>query len=444
MQAELDVTLNNDGPETLAVSPSDFVLSVRGDMFGPRASEAGAATVHLVPHHSHLFRLTFAVPGAALQQATLFYRAADSRISGIVPLHGSPDLAGDGTPGSMRTGQTARAPIHTFRVARRVGELWGTAIDRRGNLWFAAARCDFAPTCGRRTPPGQIGEIKASSHAVVLYTLPKIPGNQPLFLVFDSSGKLWFTTPSNSKIGEFNPSTGKFIGQWNVTRGSGPWDLTIANRRIWYTEHLTSAVGSFNPATHTHRDFPTPSSHANPYGIAANGRLIWLTENNSEVDRVAVLDTTRHNAIFEYPIVLPRSGTPHMITIGSDGHPWWTEGWANSIATLNPAAATAGQCGPTSGTCSGIQRFPLPPSSVCSIAAHTSGIAFDRTAHLVRLDNTLSAQVGSFNPSTGSFALHTLSNCNAHPDDGLSLGRKHSVWFNERFGNAIGELFGGE
>src|SRR4030088_3101578 len=58
MEAELDVTLNNDGPEPLAVSPSDFVLSVRGDMFGPRASEAGAATVHLVPHHSHLFRLT--------------------------------------------------------------------------------------------------------------------------------------------------------------------------------------------------------------------------------------------------------------------------------------------------------------------------------------------------------------------------------------------------
>jgi hypothetical protein len=102
LRAELDIALNNDGPESLAVSPSDFVLSVQGDMFGPRASEAGAATVHLLPRHSHLFRLTFAVPRAALQQATLFSSPADSRISGIAPLNGSPDLAGDGTPAQTR------------------------------------------------------------------------------------------------------------------------------------------------------------------------------------------------------------------------------------------------------------------------------------------------------------------------------------------------------
>jgi streptogramin lyase len=418
-------------------------LSADGDTFGPRAPEAAAATVQLLPRQSHLFRLTFAVPRAALEQATLFYRGADTSISGIVPFSGAAGFAGDGASGSMRARQTAQTTIHTFRVNRRAGELWGTAVDRRGNLWFAAARCDFALTCPRATPPGQIGEIKASTHAVVLYTLPKIPGNQPIFLAFDHSGKLWFTTPSNSKLGEFNPSTGKVIGQWSVTRGSGPWDLTVADGRIWYTEHFTSAVGSLNPATHTHRDFPTPSSNSNPYGIAAAGRLLWFTENNSTVDRVAVLDTSRGNAISEYPIVLPESGTPHMIAVGSDGHPWWTEGWTDSIATLDPAVATPGECGSTSGFCSGIQRFQLPPSTVCSAAAHTSGIAFDRSANLVRLDNTLSAQVGTFDPSTGGFALQALSDCNAHPDDGISIGRDHRVWFNEKFGNAIGELSGG-
>src|SRR6202022_4346341 len=85
-QAELHVTLTNDGPGSVAVSPSDFVLSAHGDTFGPRAPAAAAAPVRLLPRHSRLFRLTFAVPRAALQQAILFYRGADSSISGIVPL----------------------------------------------------------------------------------------------------------------------------------------------------------------------------------------------------------------------------------------------------------------------------------------------------------------------------------------------------------------------
>jgi streptogramin lyase len=58
----------------------------------------------------------------------------------------------------------------------------------------------------------------------------------------------------------------------------------------------------------------------------------------------------------------------------------------------------------------------------------------------VWLDNSLTAQVGSFNPSSNAFALYTLSNCNAHPHDGLALDSARNVWFDEEFGNAIGEL----
>jgi streptogramin lyase len=344
-------------------------------------------------------------------------------------------------PAPTATPRTSSAPtINTFSVAQGVGEPWGTAIDSSGNVWFADAGCDFAPTCPANTPPGQIAEIKASSHALAFYTLPNIAGNQPIFLAFDGSGNIWFTTPNNSMIGEFKPSTGAFVGQWPVAAGSGPWDLTFANGSVWYSEHFGSAIGSFDPATHAHRDFQTPSTGSNPYGIAANGGKIWFTENNSSVDRVGVLNT-KNNAISEYPIVLPTSGTPHMISIDPNGHPWWTEGWSNTIATLNPAAATPGQCGATSGSCNGIQRFQLPAATTCSSSGtHTSGISFQSSANRVWLDNSLTAQVGSFDPSTATFALNTLSNCNAHPHDGLSLDASGNVWFAEEFGNAIGEL----
>jgi streptogramin lyase len=437
VKAHLSVTLRNVGGKSIAVSASDFAWSAQGDMFSAKAWNGGRRRVHIGPKHSRVFRLTFALPRAATKQATLVYRPADIGGSGSVPLDGSPRLAHAAASSSAAQPPT----INTFSATGGVGDPWGTAIDSAGNVWFAEPGCDFAPTCPANAPLGQIGVIKAASHAVVLYTLPNIPGNQPIFLTFDGSGNLWFTTPNNSRIGKFDPSTGQFVGQWPVTAGSGPWDLTFAGGKLWYTEHLVSAVGSFDPSTHASRDFQTPTANSNPYGIAANGGLIWFTENNSSVDRIAVLDTTRSNAISEYPIVLPVSGTPHLIAVGAGGKPWWTEGWSNTIATLDPAVATPGQCGTTSGTCKGIQRFVAPAPATCSTAGtHTSGIAFQGSAELVWFDNSLTAQVGSFSPSSKAFAMNTLGNCGAHPHDGLDLDGLGNVWFDEEFANAIGEL----
>lgn len=329
--------------------------------------------------------------------------------------------------------------INTFVIPGGVGDPWGTAIDRSGNVWFAEPGCDFMPTCPAETPPGQIGRLDRSSGRLSYYTLPSIPGNQPIFLAFDRSRHLWFTTPNNSMIGEFNPSTRKFVGQWPVTAGSGPWDLLYAKKRLWYTEYLASAVGSFNPTTHAHQDFQTPTAGSHPYGITARRGRIWFTENPTSVDQVAVLDTANGNAISEYPIVQPKSGTPHKIVVDASGHPWWTEGWSNTIATLDPAAATPGSCGTIAGTCTGVQRFEVPPSTTCGLGTHTSGIAIERKANRIWLDNSLTGQVGSFTPSTGTFAMTTLGDC-GHPHDGLNVDSAGHVWFDEEFANALGEL----
>jgi streptogramin lyase len=437
VKAHLAVTVDNLGRKSLAVSASDFALSAQGDIFSVDAWNGGRGRMSIGSRHSRVFRLTFKLPRAAMKQAALLYRpVADPRASGSIPLNGSPRVVH-----SAASRSAAQPTINTFYATGGVGEPWGTAIDSAGNVWFAEPGCDFAPTCSANAGPGQIGEIKASSHAVVFYPLPSISGNQPIFLAFDDSGNLWFTTPNNSMIGEFNPSTGQFVGQWPVTAGSGPWDLAFAGGKLWYTEHLVSAVGSFDPSTHAYRDVQTPTANSNPYGIAANGGLIWFTENNSSVDRIAVLDTANNDAISEYQIVLPVSGTPHLIAIGAGGNPWWTEGWSNTIATLDRAAATPGQCGTTSGTCKGIQRFGAPAPTTCSTSgSHTSGIAFQGSAQLVWFDNSLTAQVGSFSPSSNAFAMTTLGNCGAHPHDGLGLDGLGNVWFDEEFANAIGEL----
>jgi streptogramin lyase len=331
--------------------------------------------------------------------------------------------------------------ITEYQLAGGVGNPWGTAIDAAGNVWFAEPGCDFAPTCSATTPPGQIGMLPAGSSAPTYYTLPNITGNQPIFVALDSAGNVWFTTPNNSMIGEFSPTTKQFVGQWSVTAGSGPWDLTIANGKIWYTEHLVSSIGMFDPSTHSYQDFPTPTASSNPYGIAANGALIWFTENNNNVARIAVLNTNT-NVISEYLIrasLQNTSITPHLIALDGKGNPWWTEGWTRAIGTLNVQQATAGTCGATTGDCAGVSEAYLPaPPSTCN-SSHTSGIAIQGGGQLVWLTDSLSAQVGSYSPSTGAFTLSNLS-CGAHPHDGVSLYGSSQVWWDEEFANALGAM----
>jgi streptogramin lyase len=421
----LDVTVR--GPAT--VGRSDFKLSAAGDIFGVKAWDAGRSPVTIPRGQARRLRVAFGAPRAALEHAALSFHGE------LVAL----------SPRRHARRAFARAAqqstINTFAIRNGVGDPWGTAADGSGRIWFAEPGCDFGPTCAAGTPPGQIGVLDPASGAATLYTLPNIPGNQPIFVAFDGAGILWFTTPDNDRIGAFSPATGSFIGQWQVSSGSGPWDLTFVNGQIWYTEHHVAALGRFDPATHGHQDFPTPSGNSNPYGIAASGGRIWFTENNSNVDQVGMLDTTRGNAISEYPIVHPFSGTPHMIVVDPNGQPWWTEGWSNTLATLNPAVATAGNCGPATGTCNGVQRWQLPPPSASCGGGqtHASGLALDGAGR-IWLDNSVTAQVGSFTPSTQTFDLTTLSGCAGHPHDGVSLDPAGNVWFDLEFANALGEL----
>lgn len=327
-----------------------------------------------------------------------------------------------------------------------VGEPWGTAVDTQGNVWFAEPGCDFAPSCSSSTPPGELGEWVASTHQTLFYTLPNITGNQPIFVVIDGSGNIWFTTPNNSMIGEFSPASQSFVGQWAVTSGSGPWDLAFNKGQIWFTEHFVSSIGSFNPVTHTYTDYPTPSANTNPYGIAANdpvnGNLIWFTENNGNVARIAVLDIGNNNTISEYPIraEVNVGVTPHLLALDAQGHPWWSEGWVRAIGTLDPTVATSGTCGTSTGDCIGVQEHSLPaPPASCS-SSHVSGMVI-QSSGIIWTDDSLSAQIGSFNPATQQFTMYNLVNCGAHPHDGLNIDAAPHIWWDEEFANALGELY---
>jgi streptogramin lyase len=438
-RVSVTVTLTNTGGQALTVHPNDFLLlSGEGDMF----SQAGAPeppdalTGAVAPAASRSARLTFLAPAAMLSQLCLLYRPDAGDALACVHLKLPAGLA--------QTDQSTVTTVTEYPLGGGLGDPWGTAVDAAGNVWFAEPGCDFAPICPPDAPPGQLGELLAGSHTLNFYPLPDINGNQPVFVTLDGPGHVWFTTPDNSMIGEFDPKTQQFIGQWPVIPDSGPWDLTFYRGKIWYTEYFISGIGEFDPQTHTYRDFATPTPNSGPYGIAANdpadGNLIWFTENNSRVAQIGVLDIASGQVV-EYPIrARPADDlTPHLLALDAQGDPWWTEGLTRAIGTLHPQVAKAGRCGVRAGDCAGVQEFALPPPPRSCPNTHVSGIAI-QGKQFIWIDDALAAQVGSFNLSTHQFTLYDLSDCNAHPHDGLVLDAAHHVWWNEEYVNALGEL----
>ena len=308
---------------------------------------------------------------------------------------------------------------------------WGTALDGNGHVWLAFPGCDPGPMCSSNTPPGKIAEYNpASSSWMNTYQLPSGYA-QPLFLAFDSQGKLWFPMPMNNSLGMFNPLNNTFQ-QWAVpTAGAGPWDVAIDhNGNVWFTERYTNKIGRFDPATQTFFEVSTPVANSNPYGIVVDAsNNVWFTENNPAVALVG--EYTSGGQLREYKIrnTVPNSLTPHLITVDPNGNIWWSEGWVGMIAELKVAQAAPG-------TNNGVTEYAY--QKVCaSCSEHTAGIGVDGNG-LVWFDDSEQGIFGSFPDSgSGSFATYNAPTAAGHPFDGLTIDGQNWIWFDEEFANKL-------
>lgn len=311
---------------------------------------------------------------------------------------------------------------------------WGTTFDSNGRVWLAIPGCDPAPTCNSNDPPGEIAEFNPSSSSWInTFHLPSGYA-QPLFLAFDSQGKLWFPLPMGNSIGMFDPSTNTFQ-QWTVpTANAGPWDVAIdSNGIVWFTEHFTNKIGRFDPVTQTFMEVSTPALNSQPYGIVRDSsNNVWFTENNSSVALIG--EYTSGGNLQEYKIRNSFSNrlTPHLITVDPNGNIWWSEGWAGKLGELEVSHAVPG-------TNKGMKEYAYNlPCSSCS-GKHTSGISVDSNG-LIWFDDAEQEIFGSFPDSgTGSFTTYNTPTTNGHPHDGLNVDGKNWIWFDEEFANKLAE-----
>jgi len=301
---------------------------------------------------------------------------------------------------------------------------WGAAFDYvHGFVWVAEPGCVPNPKCPSGIQ-GVIGQYALSDGNFIANFDEPGGYSDPLFVVVDRDGNIWFTQPSSDALGEYVPQDESWH-QWHLKRGSTPFDLTIDTQgNLWFTEFGTNDIGFFDPLTQTLVENSIPTPNSNPYGITVDAQgTAWFTENAAGVDQIGSFKPTTSGTvkITEHAVGTVR---PHLITTDRAGNVWYSGGFGGDIGEFYPRSGNSIRFLVDQGTC-------LSPTA-CP-GTHISGIAVD-SKNNVWFTDSLSQRVGYLLPATGQVVVKTLRENNAHPYDGLIIDSSDRVWFTEEFG----------
>jgi virginiamycin B lyase len=143
-----------------------------------------------------------------------------------------------------------------------------------------------------------------------------------------------------------------------------------------------------------------------------------LNENGNEFN--AQIQSSKYITEFD----INPNAEPNAITADSAGNIWFTLGFEDSIAVLNPSNAT-------------VHRYKLPEPQNSTLLSW--GISVENARGLVWFTDEVSNSVWSFDISSGSFTRYALP----HPDSGpfqIAVDSSGNVWFTEMDGGRLGEI----
>ncbi|HZS76159.1 MAG TPA: hypothetical protein VFA41_06045 [Ktedonobacteraceae bacterium] len=317
---------------------------------------------------------------------------------------------------------------------------WAVAFDSSGNAWVAEPSCQPAPTCAPPYPDGAIEEFTITNGAPnVVHTYPAPTGSHydPTFLQV-YNGNVWFTDPNNNAIGVFNTNTQIWTEYTTgITTGAAPFGLVIdSNHNLWFAERGTSSIGYFNTSSHAvvETAVPTPSSQPFDLTYDSTHNIVWFTEN--AVAKIGNFTPTSdgHNVtITEYTSNTVSTTYPHMITLDSQGNPWYSEQDADQVAKFNPTTHTATQYSLVGNICPTPGVTPTPCTNT-----YISGIAVDANG-TVWADEFQNSELIALNPTNS--AVNTLQlQAHSGPGEGLAVDAHNNVWVAMQFASLIGEM----
>jgi streptogramin lyase len=300
---------------------------------------------------------------------------------------------------------------------------WGVAIDSHsGFLWVAEPGCEMAPICQFKQTRGMLGKFSLADGNLIS-EIPMPPDySNPLFTAVGPDGRVWFTQPNTDAVGILDPKTSQ-LKQVKVAKGSVPYDLVFdKDGNLWFTEFRGNAIGFIHTKTLKYTENAIPTNNSEPYSIAIDPRgNIWFVESAESIHKIATFTPTASGkiTITEHVIL---EGRPHALTADQKGTIWYTLGFSGRIGSLHPASGKQTT-----------QRVTDCPANGCTFLA---GITADHLGNIWFTD-ALAQRVGSYSPSTNRLQSITLSDPNAHPQDGIVIDHYGTVWFTERYRRAL-------
>ena len=171
--------------------------------------------------------------------------------------------------------------------------------------------------------------IARSTNFVTEYSIPTVCTN-PLAVVTDFDGNVWFAQTNTGKLGKFDPTTETFTEfenpSWPPNGRSMMWGIDAApDGSIWYTEETFDSIWKFTPNDEKYQRFTYPSNgDALPQKLKFEGSQIII--NDFTGNKITFLDPTQVGEDFNYlsiPSPVDDSVTGDF-AIDADNNLWYT------------------------------------------------------------------------------------------------------------------------
>jgi virginiamycin B lyase len=134
----------------------------------------------------------------------------------------------------------------TFTHIPEVPDVYGIAVDRDNNIWFAENIKD-----------GKIGKVDAKTLQVTKYYTPNT--QRPRRIQVDSDGMVWFAGLDRGMIARFDPVKEAFKEYPLPGPQASPYALGIdTGHKIWYSSQSQDVVGRLDPDTGKVTEYPIP------------------------------------------------------------------------------------------------------------------------------------------------------------------------------------------
>jgi len=256
------------------------------------------------------------------------------------------------------------------------------------------------------------GEAKSTPY-IQEYQIPTACTN-PLAIVSDFDGNVWFAQTNTGNLGKFDPNTKSFTefpnSLWPKNGRSMMWGIDYSpDGSVWYTDEAYDSVWRFSTQDQKYQRIAYPSGgDALPQKLKVDGSQIII--NDFTGNKITFLDPAQSNDQLRYlSLPSPVNGSvTGDFAIDSKHDVWYTnwlfqyggvlvnfdqEGYRNSLASAN---------GNSLPDLDFIKIFQLPPELLTPNGLTVSN-------DMIWLADTSSSAIFSFDPATEQFTQYVTS-----------------------------------